>query len=123
VLDTAALAYRHEIGDHGGAGLGHLGDLLHRSAHRNRMFDNLFRIRLEVVTSGAVVIDPPAERPGAGQRFGHHDAVVADGGDKFGTVAKGAESSETQQKRPRRGVMAAAQPVGGREIHRDRITF
>jgi hypothetical protein len=63
--DTAARANRHGIGDHRGSGLGHLRDLPHRSAHRNRMLDNLFRVRLEIVTSGAVVIDAPAERAGA----------------------------------------------------------
>ena len=55
----------------GGAGFGHLGDLLQRTPHRNRVFNNLFRVRFQVVSRRTVVIDPAAEGAGTRQRFRH----------------------------------------------------
>ena len=76
VLHTAPLTHGHEVGDHCGAWFGHLGDLLQRTAHRDRMLHDLLGVRLEVVAGGPVVVRTASEWPGARQRLGHHRAIA-----------------------------------------------
>jgi hypothetical protein len=60
-------ADRHEVLDDVGSRFGHLCDLLQRAAHRNRMLDNLFGIRLKVIAGRPVAVDTSPERAGACQ--------------------------------------------------------
>ena len=76
MLHAAALAHRHEIGDRGVPGYGHLLDLGEGGLHRNRVLDDLLRVGQQFGAGGAVGVGTEPEGAGTGQRFGGDDAIA-----------------------------------------------